>query len=177
MSRANEPQTLSEVETQHMQATLAILKGHLERAYNDLDKIDDKARTFLLAASLFITFSTSYQLADVNHSSPLFYWILLAIALILYGTMLVVLILVIKPGKYVWAVNAEWEDVVFYWELEDEKSLMEQMTSDYIQAIQQNTERVESKARWLSRSIFIFGIIIIDLALMALIKTAPFAGH
>jgi hypothetical protein len=152
--------------------TRAFLESHIERTYKDLESLDAKARANIGAASLFLSFVAAFQLFVFNTPISTLSLILLTIALALYAGMIIMSLIVILPVEYRWPVAAEWDVVTSYWEFESKQAYIEQIISDYIEAIVFNQHKVDLKAQYYRASGVLFGAIIVDLAVMTLVKLA-----
>ena len=164
------PSETDDVELMLMRKTLKFLEDHIERTYRDLDTLDNKARANITAAALFVSFSTSFQLLVVSKTVTPLYWILLAVALGFFALMLILSLVVILPVEYHWPVAAKWHEVTGYWLFKTEKDYIKQITSDYLLAIELNQNAVDKKSRNFRISGYVFGLIIVDLVAMFLIK-------
>jgi hypothetical protein len=152
--------------------TRAFLESHIERTYKDLESLDTKARANIGAASLFLSFAAAFQLFAFDTPVSTAYLLLLTIALALYAGMIIMSLIVILPVEYRWPVAAEWDVVTSYWEFESKQAYVEQIISDYIEAIVFNQQKVDLKAQYYRTSGVLFGAIIVDLAVMTLVKLA-----
>jgi hypothetical protein len=159
-----------EMQLHHMKATLTFLEDHIQRGYKDIDTLDNKARANIGAVSLLLSFVTAFQLLGTDKAIPAGYWISLGIILLMYMFMVIISLRVIAPEEYKWPVNAEWEDVSYYWGLPSEKAYLEQITSDYIEAITHNQKVAKRKVNNLRIGGVLFGLIIIGLGVGALTR-------
>jgi hypothetical protein len=152
--------------------TRAFLESHIERTYNDLESLNDKARANIGAASLFLSFAAAFQLFVFDTPISNLYLLLLTVALALYAGMIILSLTVFLSVEYYWPVAAEWDAVTSYWEFESEQAYVEQIISEYIEAIARNRQEIDRKARNYRASGVLFGMIIVDLAVMTLVKLA-----
>ncbi len=159
-----------DVELLLMRQTLAMLEDHNRRTYQDMDSLDAKARANIGAATLFLSFGAAFQLIVISDKLPTLYLYLLAAGLVMYGLMIFLSITVILPVEYRWPVAADWGEVTFYWGFQTEKEYIQQITSDYIAAIESNRKAVDGKATSFRVSGILFALIIIDLIIMTLVK-------
>jgi len=155
-----------------MKQTLAKLEDHNQRTYQDLESLDSKARSTIGAATLFLSFGTTFQLVAISRDLPALYLALLIAGLVMYGLMIVLSIAVVLPVEYHWPVAADWDEVTFYWTFQSEKEFVQQITSDYILAIEMNRKAVDVKTTSFRVSGILFGLIIADLIVMSFVKLA-----
>ena len=170
MKNAEQHANDTDLELYLREQTLKFLEDHNKRTYQDMESLDAKARANIGAATLFLSFGAAFQLTAISGNFPALYAILLIVGLILYGAMIVFSLTVILPVEYHWPVSPIWENVTFYWTLPDKRSYIEQIISDYTRAIQLNRKAVDKKARNYRISGFVFGLIIIDLVIMTVVK-------
>jgi hypothetical protein len=162
----------TEVRLQNMRAMLRILEAHIERGYKDFDTLDNKARANIAAASLLLSFVTSFQLLGPGNAVPPIYWLILITILALYSLMIIISIRVVLPEDYRWPVPADWKVVTDYWDFETEEAYLAQITSDTIAAIEHNQLTTNRKVYNLKTSSTLFGMIVAGLVVMALIRLA-----
>jgi hypothetical protein len=152
--------------------TRALLEDHIERTYKDLEALDAKARANIGAATLFFGFAAAFQLFVPDATVSNLYLLLLIVTLVCYAGMIILSLTVFLSVEYYWPVAAEWDAVTSYWEFETEQAYVEQMISEYIEAIARNREEVNRKAQNYRASGILFGVIIVSLVAMTLVKLA-----
>jgi hypothetical protein len=172
MNRQDDPSPPADLGLYLRKETLRFLEEHIQRTYKDLESLDSKARANIGAASLFLSFVTSFQLVAFGTTTSVPYFLLLILALLLYAAMIVTSLVVILSVEYYWPVAAQWDVITYYWDFETEKDYVEQIISDTLAAIDLNQAAIDKKARFFRISGVMFGLIIVDLVVMTAFRLA-----
>lgn len=155
-------------------STLRLVLEEQRRAFDKVDTsadaLDQKFQALFGSASLIISLVSTIQVAVLRQEAGLLFWLILVVAVLLYGAMVFFILIGLRPLEYYEPIysNWDWLNQKFFHKTENAAiSLQIALYVDYIEA---NRALNQKKIRWLNIAALLFAAI-----LMVLLIALPFS--
>ena len=154
--------------------TLRLVLEEQRRAFDKVDasadSLDQKLQALFGSASLIISLVGTVQIAVLRAEAGLFFWGVMILAVLLYGTMVIVILVGLRPLEYYEPTYSNWDllNERFFHQIESDA--ITQQIALYVDYIEANRALNQAKIRWLNIAAVLFAVI-----LMMLLIAVPFS--